>query len=566
MRKILLLIVWLTGFVQAFAQDGAGNDEPVDFDADRYSFRRIDSLNQLQMMAGNVVIRQGTTTFYADSAVYNRYTKIVEAFGNVRINDNDSVNIYSDYLHYRTDNKFATLKRNIRLTDGQSTLYTNELTYDVNESIGTYLTGGRLENKGSVLTSKEAVYYGELKDVYFKKNVELTDPGFNLKTEELLYNTETEIVTFTTFTEIKDSTRRIETTAGYYDMRNKVSHLGNRPVIYDGSVIITAQNIYSNDTTGISRLEGNAVYKDTAEGIALLANFIESNSNDKSFFATQNPLLIIKQKEDSLYISADTMRSGKLSILYKERDSLAALDENGEHGNDGIMINSVEVMEHLSDSADRYFMAWYNVRIFSDSLQGRSDSLFYSGIDSVFRMYYDPVLWASGSQITGDTIYLYTKNKEADRLYVAENAIIINETGEGMFNQIRGNRINGFFVEGNIDYMRAQGNSESLYYVRDDQEKIIGVNKAESDIIDIRFKEKEINQVVFISEVRGTTYPPSRVPEDEKKLRNFNWRESERPKTKEELFEKDGKNKIKTEEIMASEGKDAIDEGDPSED
>src|SRR5690606_15905874 len=196
MRKILLLIVWLTGFVQAFAQDGAGNDEPVDFDADRYSFRRIDSLNQLQMMAGNVVIRQGTTTFYADSAVYNRYTKIVEAFGNVRINDNDSVNIYSDYLHYRTDNKFATLKRNIRLTDGQSTLYTNELTYDVNESIGTYLTGGRLENKGSVLTSKEAVYYGELKDVYFKKNVELTDPGFNLKTEELLYNTETEIATF----------------------------------------------------------------------------------------------------------------------------------------------------------------------------------------------------------------------------------------------------------------------------------------------------------------------------------------------------------------------------------
>src|SRR5690606_11064753 len=341
-------------------------------------------------------------------------------------------------------------------------------------------------------TSKEAVYYGELKDVYFKKNVELTDPGFNLKIEELLYNTETEIATFTTFTEMKDSTRRIETTAGYYDMRNKVSHLGNRPVIYDGSVIITAQIIYSNDTTGISRLEGNAVYKDTAEGIALLANFIESNSNDKSFFATQNPLLIIKQKEDSLYISADTMRSGKLSILYKERDSIAALDENGEHGNDGIMINSVEVMEPLSDSADRYFMAWYNVRIFSDSLQGRSDSLFYSGIDSVFRMYYDPVLWASGSQITGDTIYLYTKNKEADRLYVGENAISINESGEGMFNQIRGNRIIGFFVEGNIDYMRAQGNSESLYYVRDDQEKIIGVNKAESDIIDIRFKEKEI--------------------------------------------------------------------------
>src|SRR5690606_1116166 len=185
--------------------------------------------------------------------------------------------------------------------------------------------------------------------------------------------------------------------------------------------------------------------------------------------------------------------------------------------------------------------------IFSDSLQGRSDSLFYSGIDSVFRLYYDPVLWASGSQITGDTIYLYTKNKEADRLYVAENAIIINKTGEEIYNQIRGNRINGYFEEGNINYMRAQGNSESIYYVRDENEKIIGVNKAVSDIIDIRFKDKEINKVVFISEVNGTTYPPSQLPEDEKTLRNFKWRENERPKTKEELFEKEQKPEDKPE-------------------
>src|SRR5690606_11225457 len=206
-KKFLVLILFILALVQSYGQDSTANEEPVDFDADRYSFRRVDSLNQFQIMAGNVVIKQGTTTFYSDSAIYNRHTKIVEAFGNVRINDNDSINIYSSYLHYRTDIKIATLKKNIRLTDGQSVLYTEELEYDVNESIGTYLTGGRLENKGSVLTSKEATYYGELKDVYFKKNVVLTDPEFNLRSESLLYNTETEKATFIEYTEIEDSTR-----------------------------------------------------------------------------------------------------------------------------------------------------------------------------------------------------------------------------------------------------------------------------------------------------------------------------------------------------------------------
>lgn len=544
-KKFLVLILFILALVQSYGQDSTANEEPVDFDADRYSFRRVDSLNQFQIMAGNVVIKQGTTTFYSDSAIYNRHTKIVEAFGNVRINDNDSINIYSSYLHYRTDIKIATLKKNIRLTDGQSVLYTEELEYDVNESIGTYLTGGRLENKGSVLTSKEATYYGELKDVYFKKNVVLTDPEFNLKSESLLYNTETEIATFIEYTEIEDSTRKIVTTEGYYDMKNKTSKFGKRPVIYDGSVIITAESINTNDSSGISTLSGNAVYKDTAEGISLIANFIESNSNTKSFFATQNPLLIIKQNEDSLYITGDTLASGKISDLRNPKDSLG-IEITDSTARENLLDSSLTI-EPVNDSADRYFMAWNNVRIFSDSLQGKSDSLFYSGIDSVFRLYYDPVLWASGSQITGDTIYLYTKNKEADRLYVAENAIIINKTGEEIYNQIRGNRINGYFEEGNINYMRAQGNSESIYYVRDENEKIIGVNKAVSDIIDIRFKDKEINKVVFISEVNGTTYPPSQLPEDEKTLRNFKWRENERPKTKEELFEKEQKPEDKPE-------------------
>lgn len=113
---------------------------------------------------------------------------------------------------------------------------------------------------------------------------------------------------------------------------------------------------------------------------------------------------------------------------------------------------------------------------------------------------------------------------------------MINKTGETMFNQVRGNRLFGYFTAGVIDYIRAKGNAESIYYVKDQEEYLVGVNKATGDIIDMRFKEQELNRVVFINDVKGTMYPVSRMPEEEKTLRNFKWQDNLRPKTKYELF------------------------------
>ena len=311
---------------------------------------------------------------------------------------------------------------------------------------------------------------------------------------------------------------------GFYDLKNRKAFFGKRPIINDGAVRIIANEVETDDSTGINKLRGNAVFIDTAQGISVLANYIESNRDKGWFRATQHPLMIIKQEADSIYVTADTLFSGRLSQLIP--DSLTKKDT----------IKTTTVVDTKNDSTDRYFQAYRHVRIFSDSLQAVSDSLFYSGKDSIFKLFIEPVVWASGSQVTGDTIYLYTKNKKADQLYVFENGLVINETGSGMYNQVRGNRLFGYFVEGAIDYMRAKGNAESVYYVRDEDNFLVGINKASGDIIDMRFKNKELNRVVFISEVKGTMFPVSQMPEDEKTLRSFQWHEKRRPKTKYELF------------------------------
>ena len=214
--------------------------------------------------------------------------------------------------------------------------------------------------------------------------------------------------------------------------------------------------------------------------------------------ATQNPLMIITQDKDSTFISADTLYSGRLSELPVITDSLAG------DSSQALMQQQPVIKDSASnDSTDRFFRAYHHVKIFSDSLQAVSDSLFYSSKDSIFRLFTDPVVWSGTSQVTGDTIYMYTKNKKPHELYVFENGLMINKTGEDMYNQIKGNRLYGYFTDGEIDNIRAKGNAESIYYAKDEEEKLIGINKASSDIIDMRFKNKELNKVVFISAVTG---------------------------------------------------------------
>lgn len=497
--------------------------------ADKQGYKKVDSVTELQLLVGHVQVKQDKTYFYCDSAVYNRNTKMLEAFGNVHINDNDSVHTYAQYLQYFTDTRIAYLRKKVKLTDGKSNLLSDELQYDVGQKIGEYHKGGKVISGSSVLTSKDAVYYTDLKEVYFKNDVVLKDPQYSMKTDSLLYNTEQELATFIALTTIIDSAnRKIKTREGFYDLKNKKAYFAKRAVIEDGAVTITANEIETDDKTGMNRLKGNAVYKDTAQGIAVLANLIEANREEGQFRATLHPLMIIKQEEDSIYVTADTLFSGKLSRLYAG-DSVALKDTIK-----GRIV--LDAKANKQDSSDRYFQAYRHVRIFSDSLQAVSDSLFYSAKDSIFQLFQKPIVWSSDNQVTGDTILLYTRNKKADRLYVYENGLLVNKAGEGLFNQIKGNRLNGFFKEGVIDYMRAKGNAESVYYIKDEDSSFVGVNKASGDIIDLRFKDKELNRVVFVNEVKGIMYPMRQFPESEKTLRNFQWHDQLRPKNKFELF------------------------------
>lgn len=498
--------------------------------ADRLNFITVDSLRRYTSLAGKVKVKQDKTFFYADSAILNEIDNSLEAFDNIHINDADSVHTYAQYLKYLGKEKRAYLNKKVKLTDGRGTLTTEELVYDVTLKIGTYVNGGKLVNKQTILTSMEGNYYGDTKDVLFRRNVRLVDPEYKIVTDTLQYNTGTEIANFTSPTTIIDTSGRIiKTKEGFFDRKNKKGMLFKRSVIDDSSYTFTADEMAFDDSTKLSEFRGNAVYrgKDTAEGFDMIANNIKTDRKKDILLATEKPILLIKQGKDSIFIAADTLYSARLADLMKTRRVPVIRDST----------NALDSTKRQADSTTKYFEAYYNVKIFSDSLQARGDSLFYSLQDSVFRLFTNPVVWAQENQITGDTIYLYLKNKKPERLQVFENAMAISRVDSTQYyNQVKGNTINAFFVDGKINFLRAKGNAENVYYGQDELKKFIGVNKSSADLIDILFDDGKAKQVTFQRNLDGTMYPMREVNHEDIRLRGYKWLDAVRPKSKYEIL------------------------------
>lgn len=538
--RLIVLLVSLLSLFTADAQTAPADSlQPLHIlpPTQRQSFQKLPDGTELQILAGTVKVRQGTTYFYCDSLVVNSNTRVLEAFGRVHINDSDTAHVYAKYLRYLMNERKAFLTGNVKLTDGHGTLTTNNLEYDVATKVGTYRNGGRVVNKKSVLTSDEGVYYADIRDVYFKKNVKLKDPSYSLQTDSMIYNTETQTARFISETFMIDSSgRTIQTREGYYDLRGGRAEFTQRTRIQDKSMIVLGDQIANDDSAGIIQIRGNGVLIDTAQGVNILANEIFANKKTGAYLATKKPLMIIRQEKDSIYIAADTLFSARLTDLYKIPDTAQNKTQPAVAKN-GNKAKTTTPARSNNDSTNRYFEAFRNVRIFSDSVQAVSDSAFYSFKDSTFQLYDNPVVWSRKSQITGDTIYLFTKNKKADRIKVFENSFVVNESQSGVYNQVKSNRMDGFFKDGTIDTIGAQSNAETIYFVQDDDSAYTGVNQTTSEDMDVYFDKGSLNKVVFRRAVKGTLTPISQKGPSAARLEKFEWLERRRPKTKYELFE-----------------------------
>ncbi|MEM9932824.1 MAG: OstA-like protein [Bacteroidota bacterium] len=487
----LTLFVSIPLFLKSQAPSEATSSRIEILYAEKLSFIQKEE-EAIQKLIGEVKIKQDSTFFYCDSAYSYQDTSILEAFGNVKIVMQDGVTLTGDRLFYNGFTRIAEVFENIVLDDGEVKLFTDKLIYYRDESYGIYTEGGVLENADNTLTSETGYYYSQRKMAYFNQQVSLVNPDYTLTTDTLGYNTATKVAVFLSPTEINNEDGSLLTSNGNYATEEKNIELFSRSTVLDSSYTLTADTLYYNDSTSLGYAYGSVLIEQQDSSLQIWGDEGFFNRSTDETIITEKAIAIQFMEEDTLYMTADT--------LYAKQDSVEG----------------------------RLVRAYYKVDVYMNDMQGKADSLIYLYNDSLIILYDDPIIWSDVNQVTGDTIKIQLKENRADSMWVGPRGFLVSQEDTLGFNQIKGKEMRAKFRENKLVRLHVIGNSESIYFGKDELDNYQGMNTALSQEMIIYLKDNEVSKISFLAKPDGKFFPIHEILFEENKLEGMRWRIDEK--------------------------------------
>ena len=194
-----------------------------------------------------------------------------------------------------------------------------------------------------------------------------------------------------------------------------------------------------------------------------------------------------------------------------------------------------QIMRH--DTCTVTFVeAWHNIKLYGKDYQGVCDSLIYTGIDSIARLYIEPVLWSDAkNQFLSDSIFIQIRN---DSLYKADfinNAFIITQEDTVHYNQIKSTEMMAYFKKNDIWRFDALGGASLIFYMEEDSTYTM-INQKECKILSALIKERKIERIRYYDQLKSDLLPIYDLPINKQRLRGFKWLEERRPKSREEVM------------------------------
>ena len=496
---LLLLTQTLVGQQQDTIQRKRTKVHIENYDLMTYS----KSMGDMQRLIGNVKIRHDSAYFFCDSAYFYERTNSFDAYQNVHIIVNDSVEMFSDLLYYDGNARFAEFFDNVRLRDDSTTLFTEYMTYDRNLHLAAYPDSATTIRGDKTLISCIGFYRDDLKEFSFFENVEVTSPKYQMYTDTLYYNTNIEKMWFLGPTTIVNKENILDGKHGYYLVNEDIAFLDKHPVMHNETQRIKSDSMYYNRNRGLAKAYDNVDMIDTSYKVIMRGDYIEMWEHRGFSFATDSAYAISYDGGDSLYIHGDSL----FMHFDKQKEDVEKL------------------------------IARRNVRFYKSDMQGKCDTLTYLMADSTIRMRVNPILWTEDSQLSGTDIDIKLKDKSIEWVLQRGNAFIISQDSIEGFNQIKGQDITSRFREGNIHRVNVEGgSSETLYWIRDDDGGLIGIDVSKSATMTIELRDNSISLIKGYNDISETMYPESDLNENARKLQGFQWHDEARPKDKDDIF------------------------------
>jgi lipopolysaccharide export system protein LptA len=448
---------------------------------------------------GDVIFEHNNTKMYCDSAYMYSKQNIIHAFSNVHMNRADSLHMYGDFLLYNANTDIGKVRNNVRLENDSTELFTDSLDFNTLTNIAYYFNGGEIISGENTITSTIGFYYADEDLIFFKDSVVVLTPDYTVETDTLKYNTKTEIVFIVGPTDIFNEENVLYAENGWYKTIEKQFQFSKNAIYQSKEKILKADSLFFDDSLGYGNAWQNIEMIDTAENTILKGNYAHYTEDPETFLVTDSALLIqVSDYTDSLFLHSDSITSN--------------FDSSGTF---------------------RILKAYHKVKIFRADFQARCDSLVYNFEDSVISLFKEPIMWAEGSQMTAELVEVHIKNEKIDFFKLIQTAFIVQQEDTSKYNQIRGKEMIGYIRNNELHKVDVFGNGQTIYYTKD-KEDIVGVNFAESSDLVIYMKNSNPDRIVFLKKPTGTMYPLDEL--EETKLKDFQWQEKLRPKSKNDIF------------------------------
>ena len=465
-----------------------------------------------QVLKGNVRFRRGDMYMFCDSAYFYAETSSLDAFGNVRMTQGDTLWVYSDVLHYYGDQGVAELRSNVRLENRSTTLLTDALDYEINSNVGYYFDGGTIvDNRNNTeLKSQYGRYELDTKQAEFSRDVHLINDRYEMFTDMLDYNTQTHIAHITSETLIVSDSNTINTTNGWYNTSADDATLYERAVITakDGKTLL-GDTVYYNRKRNYGEARGNVVITDPTNKVILDGDYGYHDDNAHYSYVTRRARAREFSQKDTIYLHADTLCT---------------------------LINHV-VNDSVNDSV-RVLRAFNQVRFYRNDVQGICDSLQLSEADTIINMYNHAVVWNLERQIFGDEINVHLNDSAADWAMLPLGGFMAEHLGEIYYDQLSGKKMKAWFEEKELRRLDVDGNVQVIMFPQEKDSTYNKMVSAESSYMRLNLKPKqEVDRITMWPEVSGKVTPLYLAKKADLYLPQFQWYDALRPKSPDDIYD-----------------------------
>ena len=562
------------------------------------------------------------TYLICDTAYWNVDSRFIEAWGNVRILQEETV-LDSDKLTYLIDDDLAQFRGTlVQLQDkDHNTLRTRHLDYNTKDSVAIFRNGASMRDKdGQIIESSDGTYDSKIKTFTFTGNVNMFTDSIFVKTGSLKYQSDYDLATFSSSTDAWKDDNMLSSSGGWYDRSRETFFFRDNVHVMSEDQEGWCDSLYFYRATSDVEMLGHVQVSDTTRNVFALAGRIHYADSSSTVTLTRKPAVITQTQEqngsvDTVYLGAEHLVYQSIRMCdvdsmevvhakerlanmdvdpvgnyrkkaaeeaakaaeeaaqndpnYRAKSAAAAAKASQKsHPNpqqasqqksqpspqsgpqsglqqkpsrDSLAVGAADSLstdtlavtppEPPKDTTRMGFLkANKNVKIYKKDMQIVCDSLLYCDLDSLARLFNEPVIWQERvRQYSADSIFVAVREGTVNKASLMSNSFITIQEDQNLFDQIKGAEMLAYFGENSaLERFDVLGGASAVFFL-EEQEVLATVNKSESKMISAIFKNGEIQKVYYYDEPKNDGYPVVQLSKEEQKLKGFKWTPELRP-------------------------------------